>query len=344
VIVDLQKFLDRERPLWDELDSWLHRLEEDPERRLSLAEASRVHYLYRRSASDLAQLASFAAEPRLRLYLENLVARAYGEVHEIRSVARRAHPLRWCAREFPRAFRRRWRAFLLATAALLLGAALRMFFLAVDADAKRALLPFSHLQGDPRERVASEESGERQEALAGGRISFSSTLMTHNLRVAIGALALGLTWGVGTLLLLFYNGIILGAVALDYLQAGQGIFLAGWLLPHGTVEIPACLMAGQAGLVLAGALVGRGWRQSLGDRLREVRDDLVALMAGVAVMLVWAGVVEAFLSQYHQPVLPYPVKIAFGLAELAGLAAFLVLAGRPGSNDVKNGSDTDVRG
>ena len=40
-------------------------------------------------------------------------------------------------------------------------------------------------------------------------------------------------------------------------------------------------------------------------------------------MLVWAGFVEAFLSQYHEPVIPYSVKIAFGCVELAVLVWFL---------------------
>ena len=45
--------------------------------------------------------------------------------------------------------------------------------------------------------------------------------MTHNTKVSILTLALGLTWGVGTLIMLFYNGVILGAVALDYVLAGE---------------------------------------------------------------------------------------------------------------------------
>jgi hypothetical protein len=44
-------------------------------------------------------------------------------------------------------------------------------------------------------------------------------------------------------------------------------------------------------------------------------------------MLVWAGFVEAFLSQYHEPVVPYSVKIAFGCVELTLLTAFLAKSG-----------------
>ena len=56
--------------------------------------------------------------------------------------------------------------------------------------------------------------------------------------------------------------------------------------------------------------------------------DLFAIVAGAAVMLVWAGMVEAFVSQYHQPVIPYALKIAFGVCELIALTGFLGWAGR----------------
>ena len=57
------------------------------------------------------------------------------------------------------------------------------------------------------------------------------------------------------MLILFYNGVILGAIVVDYLRAGEAWFLAGWLLPHGVVEIPAILVAGQAGFLLGQALI-----------------------------------------------------------------------------------------
>ncbi len=164
--------------------------------------------------------------------------------------------------------------------------------------------------------------------MAGNRSAFAATLMTHNIRVSIGAMALGLTFGFGTLVMLFYNGVILGAVSLDYLLAGEGTFLAGWLLPHGAIEIPAVLLAGQAGLVLGQAMLGWGRAEGLRERVREVSPNLLTLIGGVAVMLVWAGIVEAFFSQYHEPVLPYWLKISFGAAELVGLALFLIWAGR----------------
>jgi hypothetical protein len=45
-------------------------------------------------------------------------------------------------------------------------------------------------------------------------------------------------------------------------------------------------------------------------------------------MLTWAGVIEAFFSQYHEPVLPYAVKIGFGTLEVLMLVLFLSRSGR----------------
>ena len=83
-----------------------------------------------------------------------------------------------------------------------------------------------------------------------------------------------------------------------------------------------------AGLLLASALIGWGRRTTRRERLRAITGDLVTLAGGVAVMLVWAGLVEAFLSQYHRPVVPYALKIAFGAAELILLVLFLWRSGR----------------
>ena len=188
-------------------------------------------------------------------------------------------------------------------------------------------MPFAHLLGNPKERVAYEESAQR-DRLDGSKATFSASLIAHNTRVSIFVLALGMTWGVGTVILLFYNGVILGAVALDYAAAGQTEFLLGWLLPHGVIEIPAILVAGQAGLVLGYALVGRGSRLTLRGRLRQVSGDLVTLIFGAGILLAWAGFVEAFLSQYHEPILPYPMKIGFGVVELILLVGFLTRSGR----------------
>ena len=332
MIIDLKKFISEERPFWNEFEALLEKAENNPEYRMTLSEVKRFHYLYQRASADLARIGTFSAEPNTRQYLESLVSRAYAEIHENRAKQHRWKPLHWFFFVFPSVFRRNIRAFWLCCAAMLAGCAFGAFLLMVAPETKALLLPFTHLHGDPAERVAEEEQAG-EDRLTGSKLYFSSYLMTHNTKVAVFTFCLGITWGIGTLIMLFYNGVILGAVAYDYVSAGQTEFLLGWLLPHGSIEIPAILLAGQAGIVLAGALIGRQQTIPLRMRFRTVSSDIVTLVFGVALMLVWAGIVEAFFSQYHEPVLPYGLKIGFGLIELLLLSYFLGRSGRKRDSD-----------
>lgn len=327
MIVNLARFVAEESPVWRRLEGFLEELAQDPWRKLTPDEARELERLYQRAAADLARLATFAAEADTQRYLENLVARGHAEIHGSRAEGSRFRPLRWLLQTFPQTWRRQRRAFQFAFALMAIGTVFGGAALALDPAAKPVLMPFSHLLGDPKERVREEETGKNHR-IEGHQASFSGTLMTHNTRVALSSMALGMTWGVGTLILMFYNGVSLGAVVVDYVMAGETPFVAGWLLPHGVVEIPAILVAGQAGFVLAAALLGRGRRESLAARLRAVVPDVVTLSFGAALMLVWAGLVEAFLSQFHQPVIPYTAKILFGVVELLALAWFLTRCGR----------------
>jgi uncharacterized membrane protein SpoIIM required for sporulation len=334
MIVNLERFIAEERVHWDRLEAVLDRLALDHWHTLTLEDARELERLYQRASADLARLATFSAEPETRRHLEGLVARGYAEVHGGKSETTRFRVWPWLAKTLPQTFRRRSRAFVFAVVVTMIGVIFGGLAVAFDPGAKEVIMPFGHLLGDPSERVAKEEAATGNE-LDGRKARFSGELMTHNTRVTLTAVALGMSWGVGTLILIFYNGVILGAVAVDYVMAGETVFLLGWLLPHGVIEIPAILVGGQSGFVLAGALLGRGQSQRLAGRLRAVMPDVVTLCFGAAVMLVWAGIVESFLSQYHQPVIPYAVKIAFGTIEGAALVWYLTRAGGSGNKETR---------
>ena len=327
MILDLQQFIVLERPSWDELERLLKKIEDDPGLRLSLEEVRRLHYLYDRTASDLFRISTFASSPEILRYLESLVARAYGEIHETREPRRRFLFLHWFTRDVPQTFRRHFRAFWLSLGLTILGTAFGAGMLYFNPDSKETLLPFSHLAGKPSERVAEEQENMGKQ-LEGRKAGFAGFLMTHNIQVSLTTLAMGMTYGIGTVVVLFYNGVTLGAVSLDYIQDHQTRFLVGWLLPHGSIEIPSVMIAGQAGFVLAGALIGSRKRLNLFERLSAIRNDLVTLIGCFCLLLVWAGIIEAFFSQYHEPVIPYSAKIAFGAVQLVLLFSYLGFSGR----------------
>jgi uncharacterized membrane protein SpoIIM required for sporulation len=306
------------------LDKTLSRIENETLLHLTLEEVQRLHYLYERTGAGLIKISTFAAEPNLVHSLESLLTRAYAELQTGRSQTEKISIRRWLFRTFPQTFRKHLRFFWAALLLTIVGALFGGAAVAYDPDAKAAIAPFPNLLQSPAERVKEEEN-KINPTLATSKSRFSATLITNNTKVSILALALGVTWGIGTAILLFYNGVVLGAVILDYVRAGQSVFLMGWLLPHGVIEIPAILIAGQAGLLLGRALIGWNSKENVHQRLRSVTGSLVTLISGAALLLVWAGLVEAFFSQYHEPILPYQFKIIVGLVELLALLTFLSL-------------------
>src|SRR6059058_3664306 len=157
MIIDLPKFVATQRPHSRELESLLDKLLSDSVLKLSLEQLKHFHYLYERTSADLAKITTFASEPDTRRYLESLVARAYGEIHETREKPHRLAPAHWFFNTFPQTFRRHLRAFWLSVAITIAGSLFGGLAVGFDPDAKAVLMPFSHLQGDPRERVAREE-------------------------------------------------------------------------------------------------------------------------------------------------------------------------------------------
>lgn len=326
MIINVPKFISEEQSYWSELEDVLKSLDRDNTRKMDIKEVRRFHYLYQRASADLAKLITFSSQTGVKSYLETLVAKAYCEIHETRRYSTSFSPVNWFLKKFPRTFRAHIKAFYLTVAITLIGALFGGLAITLDPEAKTVLMPFSHLLINPTERVKQEENAT-SDRLAGHKATFSSYLMTHNTKVAILCMTLGISMGIGTILVIFINGVMLGAVAIDFILAGESVFLMGWLLPHGVIEIPAILLAGQAGFILAGAIIGKGSLLSFRERLELVSKDIVTIIAGTGVLLVWAGIIESFFSQYHEPVIPYKIKIAFGVIELILLIWFLSRAG-----------------
>jgi len=327
LILDLERFQAQGRARWNNLESLLAQLESRPDRRMKPAEAELLQDLYAQTATDLNRVTHGALAPELRQYLERLVARAYAELYYSRPTRSELwQPRRWLSifTAFPESFRRQSRFFALAVVVTLLGAALGGLAVRYDPAAVDVLLPADYLR-NPRLRVGQEEKGQaRHTNSTQVEAAFSAELITHNIEVSLLAAGLGVTFGIGTALLLFENGLLLGAVAVRYTQQGFGLFVTAWLLPHGAFEIPSILIAGQAGFYLARLLLRRREDRNMRQSIRE----WLLLIAGLALMLVWAGLVEAFFSQHHEPVLPYGFKLAVGAAELALLTLYLLLMGR----------------
>ncbi len=325
---DVNRFISEREPAWKRLEHLLVQVERRGLPSLRLSGAREFGQLYRAVSSDLIRARTELVNATVVDYLNDIVARSYALVHaSSRKQDRRIR--QFFLVQFPRELRREWRVVALAAAIMFTGAAVGAVFVASDPHSLGALIPDGHQQYTPEERVSHEEHGERTKT-GDESVAFSGWLFTHNIQVSFLVFALGITFGVGTLGLLFYNGVPLGALAMQYHASGKGLFFWAWILPHGVAELTEVCIAGGAGFIIARGLWLPG-RRSRRDALVQEAKRAAALVLGGMPILVLAGMIEGTISQMHEPILPYPAKLVFAALVATGLSTFLYRAGRRSS-------------
>jgi uncharacterized membrane protein SpoIIM required for sporulation len=128
-----------------------------------------------------------------------------------------------------------------------------------------------------------------------GADNLSGHIFVNNATISLAAFALGITAGLGTLYLLFSNGLMLGAFLGVFAHHGRLADILGMVAPHGVLEIFAIIVSGGAGLMVGWAIIDPGDRPR-GQALAEAAGKAVRLVAGVVAMLALAAAVEGFLS------------------------------------------------
>ena len=336
-------FVTRNRPDWDELEQLLARGRRSVGR-LSPQELNRLDVLYRRVAIHLAQVRTRTRDERLAAYLNHLAAAAHSLIYLPPRQGVFSKIALFAALGFAECVARNWRVHAISAALLVVGALLAYHATTHDVLAAYALAPpgDSRLPGTPPERLLQYLNGGQDQG-AGYKSMFASFLFTHNLKVGLVAMGLGVLAGVPTVLLMLYNGMILGAFISLHMKAGLGLQVWAWILPHGITELTATALCGGVGLLLGRAVVSPGLK-TRAEALVDAGAEGGRTVIGVAGMLVLAGFIESFVRQSH-----LSTNERFVYAALTG--AFWIVyfgqgffwstsrADRPGTTTVAAGAD-----
>ncbi|MFL6229505.1 MAG: stage II sporulation protein M, partial [Pyrinomonadaceae bacterium] len=206
------RFINERKGAWQRLEELLRLLDGTALRRLHREEVRELGRIYRRTSSDLAIARAESRDPRLVNYLNSLVIRAHGRIYRTEAMEGGKRLRKFFLRDFPRTFRRTWRYTAVAFAfCLAFGVA---GFCGTWRDAE-----FSELCGIPAVWRAENTDVQRRWWLEANKASqvAGASIMTNNIQVMFNAFALGAMLGVGTLLVMAYNGLSIGAVlALTY--------------------------------------------------------------------------------------------------------------------------------
>ncbi len=125
---------------------------------------------------------------------------------------------------------------------------------------------------------------------------------------------------------MFYNGVLMGALGAVFVEAGDGLGFCTGILPHGVLEIPAMLIAGAAGFVLAeGIIRARPWPRR--EELACAGKEALLLVSGCVPLLAAAGVLEMGVARAPGWFLSSGLKLA--VAAVFGLlfAGYVLLLG-----------------
>ena len=320
--MNIERFLTERREVWDQLDALLDRADEVG---LSREETHELVSLYRRTCSDLNRARSHTANPEILGYLNQLTGRAY------RFIYRAGHEtavwsafVRLITREIPAAFRRERLAVLIAASAFIAGALFGSLAVLVNPANGARLVPPMFFTESPRERVEKIEQNEERIENVEHALYFGASLYTHNIKVSFLAFSLGALTIVLGLWILFYNGIILGAVGTMYVLDDVSVFFFAWVGPHGALELPAIIFGGAAGILAGRALLMPG-NLSRGAALRRVLPSVWRMMIGAALILVLAGIIEGSFSQFSAKTVPYSLKISLAGLLFVALMIYLFL-------------------
>ena len=319
------EFLDKKQPIWSELERSLKRTPRFRANKMSPTQLDRMGYLYRRATSDLAVARRDFPDDRCVPYLNALVTRAHAGIYQSAPLKRNIiRHFFLCG--FPTLFRTNL-PFVAAAFLMFVVGFIAAYWIALEDQGLAEKLAPQHIV----ETIHDKEMWTDIPALQ--RTFFASFVMTNNIRVAFLAFALGITFMVGTMYILAFNGVHIGVIAGLCHVHGLALPLWAFVSPHGYIELTTIFIAGGAGLKMGYALIAPGLltrKQALIDAAKVA----VQLIGGCVVLLVVAGVIEGFVSPSS---LPPIVKIGFGFTTGVLLFLYLLLSGRPNEKPIPTG-------
>ena len=309
--MDVDAFVLAHRDTWDRLEHLTRR-----RRRLTGAEADELVDLYQRVSTQLSIVRSSAGDSALTGRLSTLVARA-------RSAVTGAHaPLsgefvRFWTVSFPVVAYRAWRWWLVTTVLFFAVAVLIGAWVAATPEVQAAI-------GTPeaiRQIVDHDFESYYSDHPA---TSFALQVWTNNAWLAVLCLASAVLLGLPIPYVLFLNAANLGVMAGLMAGAGKTSLMLGLLIPHGLLELSAVFLAGAVGMRLGWSVIAPGDRPRA-QVLAEQGRAVVAVAAGLVVMLFVSGLLEAFVTPSS---LPTAARITIGVLAEALFLGYIWYFGR----------------
>jgi len=290
-----EQFVTRYQQEWQQFENWLQQRGEQRSRKTTpsadLPGDETIPQRYRRLCQQLALAQHRGYSPQLVEHLQQLMQRGHNLLYRT-PTPRWQRAVEFLFADFPLAVRSQAASMWAACALFVLPLVGIFVLLQYKPELVHLLLEPSQITQmekmyDPNADSLGRDSGTDW-------AMFGHYIM-NNISIGLRTFASGLVAGIGTILMLVFNGITIGAVAGHLQQAGYGEPFWRFVVGHAPFELTAIVIAGGAGLQLGLRLLAPG-RMRRVDALVEGGRIGARLCLGVAFMLLVAAFIEAFWS------------------------------------------------
>lgn len=302
------KFIQQNHKKWSEFEELSRKKDKD---------SNLYSKLYIQITDDLSYARTFYANRSVRVYLNNL---AQGIFHKVFSRNRKKQPVirNFWMEELPSIMYQHRTELLLSFIILVIALAIGLLSYRHDSEFANKIL------GDGYVAMTAENIAKKDPMAVykqSGPIEMFVRIVINNLKVDILTFFSGLVLGLGSILVLLQNGLMLAAFQFYFIQRGLfwDSFLAVWL--HGTLEISAMVICGTAGLVLGKGLVFPGTYSRTQSFLSSAQRA-TKIFFSVLPITVTAGIIESFLTRYTQA--PDILRLALIIISLLFIIGYYV--------------------
>jgi uncharacterized membrane protein SpoIIM required for sporulation len=263
--------------------------------------------------NDLGYAKTFYPQSKVTQYLNGLASRIYLGIYRNKK-EESSRIVRFWKTELPLVVRKYHREILYSFIIFILFAVMAAFSAAHDETFVRGVLSDQYVDMTEENISKGDPFGVYKQD---DPLSMFLYIVVNNVKVAFMIFVAGFVVSIGTIWLLFNNGVMVGAFQYYFFSKGLGwkSILVIWL--HGTLEISSFIIAGAAGLVLGNSILFPGTHQR-GYALRRGAKDGLKLMIGLVPVFAMAAFLEGFVTRYAS------MPIWLSLSILIGSLSFII--------------------
>ncbi|AZQ57654.1 stage II sporulation protein M [Maribacter sp. MJ134] len=274
--------------------------------------------LYIEITDHLSYAKTFYPASNTAHYLNSLASQAHQKIYRTKREPKNRIISFWKV-EFPMMFKQHHRELLIAFLVFIFFSFVGAFSAANEGDFVRSILGDAYVnmtlqnieKGDPM--AVYKQMGEFNMFLG---------ITINNIRVALMAFVYGIMLGVGTLMIMLQNGIMLGSFQYFFYEKGLLWESVRTIWIHGTIEISVIIIAGCAGLVLANGMLFPGTYSRLESFKRGTKNGLKIMISTIPFFII-AGFLEGFVTRHTE--MPDGLAIFIILASLALILFYYVI-------------------